>query len=130
MSKEQIRKMAGRPKRVFSDEEKAKIKEMALNNCRDNTIAGALDIPINSFKRHFGKLCKKKRTEFRTKLRAHQAKLAETNPAMAIFLGKNELNQTDKQIVEHEESAQRQLAEKERLEADRIAKIRLMQPTG
>ena len=116
--------MAGRPKRQFSDEEIELITEYALNNCRDNTIATALDIPINSFRRHFGKLCKQKRTEFRVNLRQYQSSLAKTNPAMAIFLGKNELGQVDKQVIADETQA-KELNEAEKAEARRIASIRL-----
>jgi len=119
--------MVGRPKRVFSEEEKAKIDEMALNNCRDYTIAQVLNIPMNTFKRHFGKRCMKKRAEFKANLREDQAKLAKTNPAMAIFLGKNELGQEDKQTIKEDTSAMqalKELSDAERREIDRIAVIR------
>lgn len=117
--------MAGRPKRVFTNEERARIEEMARNNCRDNTIATVLDIPINTLKRHFGKICTKKRQEFKAILRDNQSKLAKTNPAMAIFLGKNELDQVDRQEIRQETTEIQALTEKERIEAQRLANIRL-----
>ena len=88
--------MAGRPKREFTIEENAQIEQMALDNCHIDTIAMALGIVKNTLVRHFGPFIKQKRAKGRTDLRRTQRKLAEANPAMAIFLGKNELNQTDK----------------------------------
>ena len=43
-----------RPTRVFTDEEEAKILQMALDNCHMDTIALALDIPLETLRRHFG----------------------------------------------------------------------------
>ncbi len=114
---------AGRPKRVFNDDEKAKIEQMAEDNCRDNTIAGVLNIPMNTFKRHFGKLCTKKRQIFKTKLRGYQAQLAKTNPAMAIFLGKNELNQVDKQEIKQTGLAAPQFTETEKRASEAAARV-------
>ncbi len=92
--------MAGRPKSTFSDEQIQEMSDYALNGCQNNTIATIMDIPMTSLKRHFGKLLTKKRCERKFKLREAQTKLVKNNPAMAIFLGKNELNQTDKQVIE------------------------------
>ena len=90
-----------RPKRVFTEDEKAKIEEMALNNCHFETIAMALDIPVNTLKRHYGRFITQKRAEGRVRLRGYQTQMSKTAPAMAIFLGKNELGQSDKQEVVH-----------------------------
>ena len=92
--------MVGRPKRQFSDEEVQNMEQYALEGCQNNTIATILDIPMTTLKRRFGKLLTKKRCERKQVLRAIQLNLALANPAMAIFLGKNELNQTDKQVIE------------------------------
>lgn len=91
--------MAGRPKRQFNEEEVSLITEYALNNCHLDTIALALGIAKTTLVRHYGTIISKKRAEGRVRLRAYQANLAKNNPAMAIFLGKNELNQTDRQEV-------------------------------
>ena len=96
--------MAGRPKRQFTEEEIAKIDEMSLRNSQTGTIAQALDIPYKTLDRHFGKRMSKNRAIWKDKLREAQAKLMETNPAMAIFLGKNELEQTDKQTIANEQT--------------------------
>ena len=86
-----------RPQRQFTDEEVARITDMALNNCHFETIAMTLGIAVNTLKRRYGRYIKQKRAEGRTILRQRQVNLSKTQAAMAIFLGKNELNQTDKQ---------------------------------
>ena len=87
---------AGRPRRVFTEEEQRRIRQLALNNCHVDTIAMALGIPKQTLVRVYGTFITQKRAEGRAELRENQRKLAKTNPAMAIFLGKNELEQTDK----------------------------------
>lgn len=117
--------MAGRPKRTFTEQQIALIDEMALNNCKDCTIALVLGIPVNSLKRHFGRRMIQKRAEHRQELRESQTKLSKTTPAMAIFLGKNELGQVDRQEIKQETTEVQALTEKQAEEAQRIANIRL-----
>ena len=120
--------MVGRPKRTFSEQEIAKITEYALNNCNTETIANALNIPVNTIKRHFGRLLKQKRAEHRVNLRTNQTELAKTYPAMSIFLGKNVLDQADRQEIKqtietaksHTEAEEAALAE-----AGRTYKLKL-----
>lgn len=88
---------AGRPKREFSEVQVRAMKRYALAGCQNNTIATIMGIPINTLIRHFGKLLTKKRCERKYKIRVDQNKHCKTNPTMAIFLGKNELDQADKQ---------------------------------
>ena len=85
-----------RPKRIFTKEEKASIEQMALDNCHMDTIGLALGIAKNTLIRHYGAYISQKRAEGRTILRDNQVKMSKDNVAMAIFLGKNELGQTDK----------------------------------
>lgn len=94
--------MAGRPKRVFTDELKQQIEQMALDNCHIDTIGLALNIAKNTLIRHYGTFIKQKRAQGRTELRRLQRKLALTNYGMAIFLGKNELGQEDKKTIKQE----------------------------
>jgi len=115
-----------RPKRVFTDEIMQRIEECALNGCQNKTIANILDIPNTTLIRRFSKLLEKKRSERRNILRSNQTKMSKTQPAMAIFLGKNELGQVDKQVIV-DESKQRELDEAQKAEAWRIASIRLHQ---
>ena len=112
-----------RPKRVFTNEEVQQIDIMASNNCHMDTIALALEIPLTTLVRRFGRIIKQKRAQGRIELRAKQVKLANNHPAMAIFLGKNELGQVDKQIIETEATEQKKLAEAEATEARKIANI-------
>ncbi len=115
--------MAGRPKSSFSNEQIKEMSDYALDGCQNNTIATIMDIPKTSLIRHFGKLLTKKRCERKQLLRAIQTVLAKTNPAMAIFLGKNELNQVDKQVINTEVTEQTQLSEAQTEEASKIARI-------
>lgn len=94
--------MAGRPERVFTEEEIATIDELALINCKDYTIANIIGCDSETLKAHFSERMIKKRAEFKAKLRGYQEKMAKTNTAMAIFLGKNELDQADKQEIKHD----------------------------
>lgn len=115
-----------RPKRVFTDEDEAKITEMALNNCHFETIAMCLDIAVNTLKRRYGRFIRQKRAEGRVILRQRQVNLSRIHPAMAIFLGKNELGQVDKQTIVDEVKL-RELDEAQKAEAQRLASIRLHQ---
>jgi len=67
-------------------------------NCSEDTIERRV-------KEHFGitfaEYFSKKRIGGLISLRRMQFKLAEKSPAMAIFLGKNYLGQSDKQEIEH-----------------------------
>lgn len=90
----------GRPKRVFTVAQIAKIDELALLNCKDYTIANIIGCKVDVLKAHFGKRLIQKRAEWRATLRRNQQKMAENQAAMAIFLGKNDLEQTDKKQIE------------------------------
>ena len=91
-----------RPLRKFTDKQIVEMQKYALEGCQNNTIATLMDIPIVTLERRFGKLLTKKRCERKYKLRRDQNKAAKAgNPALLIFLGKNELGQTDKQEITH-----------------------------
>ena len=91
--------MAGRPKRVFSKAEITKIQRYARNNSKSETIASALDIPVNSLKRHFGRKMTIWRAEGKVNLKHIQQRMAKTSTQMAIWLGKQDLEQVDKQVI-------------------------------
>lgn len=91
----------GRPKIEFTITQEEQILQMALDNCHMDTIALALDMPLETLRRRFGGFISQKRAEGRTKLRRMQREQAPNSPAMAIFLGKNELGQSDKQEIKH-----------------------------
>jgi hypothetical protein len=112
-----------RPKRQFTDEEIQQMEEYALDGCQNNTIATIMNIANSTLIRRFGKLLTKKRCERKQRLRLIQTNLALSNPAMAIFLGKNELGQVDKRVIETEAAEQKKLDEAEAAEARKIANI-------
>jgi len=91
-----------RPKRVFTDEEVARMCEHALNGGQNSTIATAMNIPLTTVIRRFGKLLTQKRAERKLKLRRNQTVQATVSSDMAKFLGKNELGQVDKQEIRTE----------------------------
>ncbi len=95
-------KKNGRPERKFTKEQIAEMEKYALAGCQNTTIANLMDIPKETLSRRFGTLLTKRRCERKYILRVAQNKLAgDGNPAMLIFLGKNELEQADKQEHEH-----------------------------
>lgn len=97
-AKKETKGKGGRPKRVFTEAQIKKMCSLALNGCQNNTIATIMDIPHESIVRRFGKQLTKKRCERKNNLRKMQNAAAKKgNPALLIFLGKNELGQADKQ---------------------------------
>jgi hypothetical protein len=101
-AKKKTAKKTGRPKTVFTPAQIKKMNTLALNGCQNNTIATIMDIPHESIVRRFGKQLTKKRCERKNNLRKMQNAAAKKgNPALLIFLGKNELNQADKCEVDH-----------------------------
>ena len=95
--------MAGRPKRVFSEDEIKEIERMAELNCNTNTIAEVLDIPFRSLKRHFAKTLKCCWAKHRVNVRQSQEDQRQTSPQMGIWLGKQDLGQVDKQTITTEQ---------------------------
>lgn len=90
--------MAGRPKKQFTPEQIKKINKAAFNQAKDSTIAGYLGIDPDTFKLHFSELTSKKRYEGKIWLLEQQWRQAEAgNPALLCFLGKNYLEQADRQ---------------------------------
>lgn len=113
----------------FNDKQIQEIEQLALNGCQNNTIANITGIALTTLKRRFGKILTKKRCERKNNLRTNQTNLAKTNPAMAIFLGKNELGQEDKQTVKTEATGP-QMTEAEQKASEKAAKIYKMELAG
>lgn len=88
-----------RPKRIFTDEDEAIIANYALDGGKNNTIASALCMPVNTLTNRFSGLLKEYRAFRKLKLARNQTRQSTTSPQMAIFLGKNELGQVDKQVI-------------------------------
>ena len=111
-----------RPKRTFTDEEVKLIEQYARNNCLTNTIAVALEIPLMTLKRRFGKKLKVWRAQGKIELRGNLYKQGITSPQTAIFLAKNELGMTDKQEIITETKAP-EMSEAERRASVEAAKV-------
>jgi len=92
-------KKLGRPRKIFSKARIKRIEEAALLGCQDTTIAGIMEIDLKTLKLHFSAILRKKRQERKERLRKIQWGHAKANVAMAIFLGKNELDQRDRHDV-------------------------------
>lgn len=69
---------------------------MALIQARDYTIAEAMGLEIMTFRKHFSKRCSQKRAEGKLIMHATQFRMARKQPVMAIWLGKQHLEQADK----------------------------------
>lgn len=86
----------GRPKRTYTKEQVKKIEECAFHGCQTETIATLTEIPASTLRDNFRGLLAKKRAERKLELRKAQDRQAQVgNSALLIFLGKNELEQTD-----------------------------------
>ena len=90
----------GRPPIVWTKEMKERIADLAFQGCQARTIASIIEVDEDTLKRHFTPLLQKKRAERKEWLRRAQNKaITEKVPSMLIFLGKNDLNQTDKRDI-------------------------------
>lgn len=116
-----------RPKRVFTEQEKAEIERYARNNSLTQTIAVALDIPVNTLKRRFGRKLRIWRAVGKVELRDNLYKQAKNSPQTAIFIAKNELGMTDKQVltVEQPIKAQTEVEKAASTDAARAYKLKL-----
>jgi len=95
----------GKPKRVFTPAQIKQMEEYAFDGCLNATIATLMDIPATTLdaRPDIRKKLTKKRAERKSWLRKCQNDRVEndSSPVMAIFLGKNELGQSDKQEIAH-----------------------------
>lgn len=98
--------LGGRPEAVI---DWTVVDDLLEIQCTGEEIAGVLKVSYDSLERHckkdkkerFADYSAKKRQGGKASLRRRQWNLAETNPAMAIFLGKNLLGQADKHDHDH-----------------------------
>ncbi len=89
---------AGRPHRSLDEE---RIGQMAFDGCKNSEIAHVLGCDDATLKKNYSRILNKKRAERKAALRNVQtiSALAGDIPMM-IWLGKNELEQTDKHAGE------------------------------
>lgn len=95
------KKKVGRKPKVFTPAQWEQMGSYALAGCQNGTIAALMDIPKNTLIDHCRTFLHKKRCQRKLILRKAQNKHLEKNPIMCIFLGKNELGQSDKQETVH-----------------------------
>lgn len=114
---------------MFSKAEIDKIRKYARNNSKTGTIAEALNIPFNSLNRHFGKKMTFWRAEGKVKLKNIQQRMAKTSPQMAIWLGKQDLEQVDKQVISTKTEIVA-VPEKEKAATDKACKVYKMELAG
>ena len=91
---------AGRPKKVIDYN---LVEKLANIMCTQEEIATMFDCDVRTLQRdeEFCRVFKKGKENGKMSLRRTQFKLAEKNPTMAIFLGKQYLGQRDNVEVEH-----------------------------
>ena len=94
------KKRLGRPPNTYTDEQIAQIDEHSYNQARDYTIAEAMGIEIETFRQHFKKRCAQNRARGKLDMHNRQRELmlseGKTACAMAIWLGKQHLEQKEK----------------------------------
>ena len=89
---------AGRPKKIIDYE---MVEKLANIMATQEEISAVLDISVRTLQRdkEFCRVYKKGLQGARISLRRKQFALADKNPTMAIWLGKQYLGQTDKQEI-------------------------------
>jgi len=85
----------GRPNKEFSPQQVREIEQMAFDQCQTRTIAKVIGCDEKTLEKHFSTVLVQKRAEGKAALRRTQMKQAQNIPTMAIFLGKNYLEQAD-----------------------------------
>jgi hypothetical protein len=92
---------AGRPERKFTPEQRKEVETLARKGCKTLTISSITGIPETTLRRQFGEVMTKQRALHKMDIRdAQNGLLEDGNPTMAIWLGKQQLEQTDKSVVE------------------------------
>lgn len=107
------KKGVGRPKIVWGEREYKRIETLASIFCTQEEMAGVMEVDEDTLNRlikerykvnNFSEWYKKASAGGKASLRRNQYKLAERNPTMAIWLGKQYLGQRDIKEVEATES--------------------------
>lgn len=90
----------GRPKKPIDYDA---VEKLAALMCTQEEIASYLDLSVRTLQRddEFCRIYKRGLGKGKVSLRRIQRKHSEKNPAMAMFLGKNYLGQSDKQDLNH-----------------------------
>lgn len=97
----------GRPRKLFTDKQWGDFEKLCQIQCTKLEICDWFDVEDDTleklvkekYNKGFSEVFELKKGKGRIALRRRQWQLSETNVAMAIFLGKNWLNQSDRQDV-------------------------------
>lgn len=94
--------MAGRPKKEI---DYTAVEKLANIQCTQEEIASFLELSVRTLQRdeEFCRIYKKAQDNGKMSLRRMQFKLADKNPTMAIWLGKQYLKQRDNIEVENKD---------------------------
>jgi len=131
-SRNQTKNLGGRPRIVFSEAQWREFEGLCALQCTKIEITEWFNIDDKTlenllkghYKKGFSEVFAQKRTKGLVSLRRRQFQLAETNPALSIFLGKNYLNQRDKTEVEHSGSVEERI--RNMTEEDRLKRIAIL----
>ena len=101
---------AGRPRKVINQKQ---FESLCMIQCTQEEICSVLDVCEDTLDKwcqevygvHFSEVFRQKRNGGKCSLRRNQWKMSETNPTMAIWLGKQFLGQTDNKQLEVKEVA-------------------------
>lgn len=90
----------GRPRLVLNEEGKRAVRSLGQIQCTEEEIASFMGVTVEVFKTEWNKQAFQEelqngKNNGKASLRRIQFKLAEKNPSMAIWLGKNFLGQRD-----------------------------------
>jgi hypothetical protein len=88
-----------------------KIKTLASYGCTQEEIAAVMNCSVDTLARRYAEAMREGRNARNGGLRMKQFRLADTSAAMAIFLGKQYLGQSDKHIVDRPEDGIRGLTD-------------------
>jgi hypothetical protein len=99
-SKEKNKNPVGRPSKPIDYDQ---VEKLAMIMCTQEEIATQFDVCVRTLQRdeEFCRAYKKGLEHGKMSLRRKQYLMSDTNPTMAIWLGKQYLGQRDKQDVEH-----------------------------
>ena len=131
-TRNQTKNLGGRPRIVFSESQWKEFESLCALQCTKIEITEWFNVDDKTlenllkkrYKRGFSEVFAQKRTKGLVSLRRRQFQLAETNPALAIFLGKNYLSQRDKTEIEHSGSLEERI--RNMTEEDRLKRIAIL----
>jgi len=97
-----VKRAVGRPRIVFTADQERQVNQLAAQNNTFEEIAAVMGVSPDWLAENYSERIKTTRLTGRSSLRRWQWQAAEAGvPALLIWLGKNELGQTDKTVTDH-----------------------------